>query len=129
MKEDCIYIAGPMTGLPNFNYDAFHVAAFQWRNMGWTVLNPAESFDGRQDLPYQKYMTNAVELVLRARAIALLPNWQNSKGAQMEVLLGSRFGYEFFDADTGAQIPTPELQVSVVNANPLTVHTQATPAS
>ena len=32
-----IYIAGPMTGYPNFNFDAFNEAAAILRDAGWTV--------------------------------------------------------------------------------------------
>lgn len=112
-NKDVVYIAGPMTGLPEFNYPAFNAAAATWRAHGWAVLNPAESFGGRTDLRYERYMRNAINLVMKARAIALLPGWQDSKGAQMEVLLGVRQGYEFFDARDGRQIPTPNLKVSV----------------
>lgn len=41
-----LYLAGPMTGLPDFNYPAFHAAAAAWRAAGWTVANPAENFNG-----------------------------------------------------------------------------------
>jgi hypothetical protein len=37
-----IYIAGPMTGYPNFNFQAFHDAAAKWKALGWKVWNPAE---------------------------------------------------------------------------------------
>ena len=45
-----IYLSGPMTGLPEFNYPAFHEAARRWRAIGWDVINPAEHFEGRTDL-------------------------------------------------------------------------------
>ena len=37
-----IYIAGPMSGLPNNGYDAFNRKAAQLREAGWIVINPAE---------------------------------------------------------------------------------------
>jgi hypothetical protein len=112
-RRDVIYIAGPMTGIADYNYPAFHEAARAFRKEGWTVLNPAESFGGRQDLEYHQYMHNAVELVNFARAIALLPGWEKSPGALMEVLIGVRQGYEFFDAITGEFIDAPNLKVTV----------------
>lgn len=38
-----IYIAGPMTGLPDNNYPAFHEAAARLRKRCWHVENPAEN--------------------------------------------------------------------------------------
>ena len=34
-----IYIAGPMTGLPDFNYPAFNAAAARMRALGFEVEN------------------------------------------------------------------------------------------
>ncbi len=39
MKE--IYIAGPMTGIPCFNFPAFNYAERVLQQDGWTVHNPA----------------------------------------------------------------------------------------
>ena len=112
-RSNRVYIAGPMTGLPNYNYDAVHKAAAEWRASGWEVLNPAESFRGRQDLPYRRYMRNALKLVMKAGAIALLPGWENSTGALMEILVATRQEYDFFDAITGDAIEGPKVKVIV----------------
>lgn len=37
-----IYLAGPMTGLPEFNYPAFHAEAARLRGLGYQVENPAD---------------------------------------------------------------------------------------
>lgn len=37
-----IYIAGPMTGLPDFNFPAFNDMAAILRGLGYHVENPAE---------------------------------------------------------------------------------------
>ena len=73
-----VYIAGPMTGLPEFNFPAFNAAAKAWREHGWEVSNPAESFDGRTDLPYKQYVEHDIDLLLTCDAIALLPGWDGT---------------------------------------------------
>ncbi|MBF3131496.1 DUF4406 domain-containing protein, partial [Pseudomonas aeruginosa] len=37
-----IYLAGPMTGLPEHNFPAFHAEAARLRSLGYQVENPAE---------------------------------------------------------------------------------------
>lgn len=70
-----IYIAGPMTGLPEHNYPAFHAAARAWRDAGWDVANPAENFGGEQGRPYREYVRADVETLKSCDAIAMLPGW------------------------------------------------------
>lgn len=79
-----IYIAGPMSGLPDFNYPAFHAAAKAWRAAGWTVLNPAENFEGHQGMPYADYIRKDLADLMTCDSIAFLPGWANSKGARLE---------------------------------------------
>ena len=42
IQENSIYIAGPMTGIVDYNFQAFHAAAKDLRAKGYTVFNPAE---------------------------------------------------------------------------------------
>ena len=42
MKKQTIYIAGPMTGLPDLNFPTFHTEAARLRSLGHEVINPAE---------------------------------------------------------------------------------------
>lgn len=81
-----LYIAGPMTaiGPPTYNFPAFNAAAAAWREVGWEVLNPAESFDGRTNLPYRDYVEHDIELLKTCDAIALLPGW-DGEGARGSV--------------------------------------------
>ena len=87
-----LYIAGPMTGLPEFNYPAFHVAAEQLGVAGYDVLNPADidkahNSDGAKQA-WDWYMRHALRMVLDADGIALLYGWQNSRGAALEYKVG-----------------------------------------
>ena len=41
-----IYIAGPISGLPNFNRDAFNAEAHRLLGLGHVALNPASLPDG-----------------------------------------------------------------------------------
>jgi hypothetical protein len=102
-----IYIAGPMTGLPELNFPAFHAAAERFAEAGWQVSNPALNFGGRTDLPREVYLRADVAMLAGCDAIALLPGWQQSRGATLEAVLAAELGLRFFDADTGAEMPAP----------------------
>ncbi|WP_259331943.1 DUF4406 domain-containing protein [Pseudomonas sp. GW101-3H06] len=41
-RKNRVYVAGPMTGLMDFNYPAFNAAADQLRALGYEVENPAD---------------------------------------------------------------------------------------
>jgi len=95
-----IYIAGPMTGLPEHNFPAFHAAAERLRKAGWEVVNPAENFGGRTNLPRERYLREDVAQLVRCDAIALLPGWKDSRGAKLEYLLARELGLKVIDIAT-----------------------------
>lgn len=97
-----VYIAGPMTGLPEFNFPAFHAAAAAWRAAGWDVANPAESFNGDASLPYLKYCEHDVDLLTTCDAIAMLPGWDaaTARGSMWEYAIATRLlGLPAYPAD------------------------------
>lgn len=83
LKVKRIYIAGPMTDLPKFNYPAFNNEAQRLRSLGYHVENPAEN----PEPPCKSwlgYMRMALPQLITCDIIALLPGWQDSKGARIE---------------------------------------------
>lgn len=115
--SDCtrgvIYIAGPMRGLPDFNFDAFFEAEARWQGAGWTVRNPArmDSDDGFDPNMSDKLMDDPdllrwfakrdLKAILEdATAVAVLQGWEASKGACMEIALADFIGLPVYDAAT-----------------------------
>ena len=104
-----VYIAGPMTGLPDWNFPAFMAAAAAWRAEGWEVVNPAEAFGGATDLPYSAYVEKDLADLRACQAIALLPGW-NGKGARGSVwerYVAEMLGLEVYDAETFIRLSPP----------------------
>jgi hypothetical protein len=101
LKRERIYIAGPMSGLPEYNYPAFKEAAERFRIWGWEPVETTDDFDGRTDLDYSVYIRNAIERVMTCRAIALLPGWEGSRGATAEVALALCLGMPVYHAVQG----------------------------
>lgn len=76
-----IYLSGPMTGLPDFNYPAFHRMAKKFRAAGFEVENPAET----PEFPtWEGYMRYALTKMLTCDAILMLDGWEHSRGAKIE---------------------------------------------
>lgn len=96
-----IYIAGPMSGYPEFNFPAFYEAERRLREDGWTVFNPARK-DAEEELDPDAFAVGDpamaankgfsfrdaylwdVTKVIDADAILMLPGWQFSPGATGE---------------------------------------------
>lgn len=86
-----IYIAGPMTGRPQFNYPLFNSAAKQLRAVGHFVMNPAENH-APPGAVWEDYMRMAIAQLLQCECVAVLPEWETSRGASLEVTIAHRLG-------------------------------------
>lgn len=84
-----LYISGPMAGYPNHNFPAFNVAESDLVAAGYEVLNPVNN-GLPQGLPDQTYMRADLKMVLDADGVAVLPGWEASWGAGIEVDLAHR---------------------------------------
>ncbi|WP_447776331.1 DUF4406 domain-containing protein [Variovorax boronicumulans] len=93
-----IYIAGPMTGLPDCNYPAFHVMAARLRALGHEVENPAENPEPPCK-SWQGYMRMAIAQLVKCDAVALLPGWGTSKGAVIEARLAADLHINVYNAE------------------------------
>lgn len=78
-----IYIAGPMTGIPELNFPAFHREAAAFRARGLEVVNPAE-INVDPSAGWHECMRRDIPELVTCDAIAMLPGWQQSKGAFLE---------------------------------------------
>jgi hypothetical protein len=86
-----LYLSGPMTGYPEHNVPAFLAAAARLRGAGagYVVLSPT---DNERDNPtpgtpqsWDWYLRRDLRMVTEADGLALLPEWQSSAGAVLEV--------------------------------------------
>lgn len=123
-----VYIAGPMTGIPLYNFPAFDRAAVQWRAEGWDVVSPADltreywrrefgaEFDPENTDPsiaaggnvYREFLKEDVRAITNCDAIALLPGWERSEGVALELTVARALGLTEYDAETMAGPPKGE---------------------
>lgn len=117
-----LYISGPMTGLPSFNFPQFDHATAALRAQGYDIVSPAEhdravvkaagkyvrieNVPGYAEGDVQKY-TDAVGTlhdflvwdfaqIAACDGIALLPNWEHSSGARAERFVAESLHKEVF---------------------------------
>ena len=82
-----LYVSGKMTGEPEHGFAAFRQATKQLLADGYDVIDPSENFGGATDRTRDEYMRLDIEHLLQADAVATLPNWSESTGAQLEVAI------------------------------------------
>ena len=108
-----IYLAGPMRGIPEFNFPAFYNAAALLRSQGHEVFNPAERDNAHHGTDISKGNVTGCEaqaakehgfnlrdalkddltfICQHADAIALLPGWERSKGVAAELATARALG-------------------------------------
>ena len=94
-----LYLAGPMTGLPDNNYPEFFLKAKALEEVGYQVSNPATIDDVHEkevkgecvycrterDHPWEWYVLRGLAMLSACDAIALLPAWNRSAGTRVEV--------------------------------------------
>lgn len=107
-----IYLAGPMTGYPGFNFRTFDAAAKELRAKGWDVVSPAElddpqtrraalrSPDGAPGSgssggeTWGDFLARDVKLIADEgiEGIITLEGWRKSKGARLETFIARLMG-------------------------------------
>lgn len=122
-----IYLAGPMSGYPQFNFPAFYAAAKELRNQGWEVVSPAElddqedkgaallSTDGNVNdrtivkKTWGDFLARDVKLLADEgiKGIIFLPGWEKSKGARLEAYVGLNLGFTYHTYDPETEVVSP----------------------
>ena len=93
MSNKTIYIAGPMTGLDQFNKPAFDAAANKLAG-DYAVINPATNYGGYQGMSHAQYMRYSIHQLLIVDSIYMLKGWMQSSGARVEYEVALSLGLE-----------------------------------
>jgi hypothetical protein len=113
-----LYIAGPMTGMEDWNFPAFFDAEEQLKSLGYAVENPARhdgntveealATVGTLENPVEKwefYVKRDLKYLLECVGVVLLPGWQESEGARLEVHIAKKLKIPLFILKNGMLAP------------------------
>ena len=92
-----LYLAGPMSGITDLNFPAFHAESARLRALGYEVVNPAE-INADPNAGWLACMRDDIAQLVRCDGVAMLPGWQKSRGASLEHHIGSALGLLVVDA-------------------------------
>lgn len=96
ISKEIIYIAGPMTGYPEYNWPMFKRVTEYFRGQGMKVVCPTENGSIPDVTHYQECIKNSLRTLIEANTIAMLPGWLGSKGAMIEAKLAVAMGYKTY---------------------------------
>lgn len=112
-----VYTAGPMTGIPQFNFPAFDEAAAYLRGLGYEVVSPAElddpvdraaalaspdgsalSYGTGVKKTWGAFLARDVKLIADdgIEAVFCLPGWEKSRGARLETFVAFLCGVPIY---------------------------------
>lgn len=81
----------------DWNHPAFNAIAARYRSMGVRVVNPAEMDLEAGDVghhPWHVYIRRDIKALADCTRIAMLPGWENSKGATLEHHIAHELGMQ-----------------------------------
>ena len=115
------YLAGPMSGVPQFNLPLFDKATEELRRQGYEIVSPAEldkpdiraaclasptgasTHETNGGGTWGDFLARDVKLVSdEVDGVILLPDWQKSRGARLEVFVGLLCSKQFMLYRPGA---------------------------
>jgi len=99
MSDTVIYISGPMTGIPEFNYPAFEQMFQTLVSKGISVQSPHKVGNAPFNDPGEAwlwYMKQSINMLLSCNTILMLQGWENSKGAVLEKTIAENLKYPIY---------------------------------
>lgn len=84
-----IYVSGPMSHYPDYNFPAFRWACLELRGRGFEVLSPHENGQPGPEISpndaWIYYMRLDIQLITKANLVVVLTSWECSRRARYEV--------------------------------------------
>lgn len=91
-ERDNVYISGPMSGKKEHNRPAFAQAAAALTKQGYAPLDPTQFEELPAGSRWVDYLKKDLRLLSYASGLMVLPGWEDSVGATLEVDIAFRLG-------------------------------------
>lgn len=97
-KPKKIYVSGPITGMINKNAELFESTTQKLRDLDYDVINPLELDEPNKDteLTYEDYLARDLVELVGCSALCLLPGWEHSYGARIELAVANALNMPVF---------------------------------
>lgn len=114
-----VYISGAMTGIADYNRPAFKKAQDKFLGLNFEVINPHDLFTpeelkeifGRverkeisEDDAWGIFMKRDIEYMVQCEFVAVLPYWETSRGANLELAIAKALKMPIVQVDTMQEI-------------------------
>ena len=104
-----IYLAGPMTDIPQHNKPAFKEARLFLKGAGYRVIDPFDICEHNGYTPTEDGSIKLEDLnvlmledyfaIAGADGVAMLPNWRASRGSKKEFIFAQSIGTPIWDLE------------------------------
>ena len=102
-KPKKVFLSGPMTGYPGYNFQRFNLAEKQLADAGIECVNPVhickkykEEHVLANKTVFDKMIAEKQEAERKCDAILLLDGWQMSKGVRLELKIALEMDMQIF---------------------------------
>lgn len=92
-----IYISGPISGMANYNMEAFASAAAKLTEEGHEPIDPAALDAGDHGNTWEFFLKRDIALLVWCDAVHVIENWKNSRGATLECLIADMLKIPVYD--------------------------------
>lgn len=103
-----IYLSGPMTGIDDLNRPLFKRYENTVRAMGFNPINPhdikptdAHGLPYTGEAGYDHFLLSDIEVLVKCDGILMLPGWEQSRGAKVELEIALVLGHCYFETLDG----------------------------
>ncbi len=92
MASMTLYISGGMSGYAEWNFPLFNAVEKALTDLGYAVVNPSHL--NKPGTPWEECLrVDLIEMLSQnVQGVAVLPKWEDSRGARLEVHIAKELG-------------------------------------